>query len=231
MRNKTVTQWLLCTLGLWLLSQQCGQCFYDPGPQRWLNRDPVGDIGFHKQVDRIRTSVDGGQLYTYTRNRAVNATDPLGLTIWLCTRTTVGLPLLGYGRHAYLWDDRPSLARLHSCSEQGSYANNQNPGTTTEQSEVGPIDSTGLDLPPYPGLAYNDRTTGAQCYPIPGTEGMEDTIMNHCHHCANQQWWLPPISDCHTACERVMGDLGYNDLPPHPRYDPPGRPPMPLPMF
>jgi RHS repeat-associated protein len=30
MRNKIVTQWLLCALGLWLLSQSCGQCFYSP---------------------------------------------------------------------------------------------------------------------------------------------------------------------------------------------------------
>jgi hypothetical protein len=45
-RNTSVTQCLLCAFGLWLLSQQCGQCFYDPGQQRWINRDPLaGDPG------------------------------------------------------------------------------------------------------------------------------------------------------------------------------------------
>jgi hypothetical protein len=45
MKNATVTQCVLFSLGLWLLSQCCGQCFYDPSLQRWLNRDPIGEKG------------------------------------------------------------------------------------------------------------------------------------------------------------------------------------------
>ena len=40
--------------------------FYDPGPQRWLNRDPVGEIG-------------GMNLYAFVSNEPVGTTDDLGL--------------------------------------------------------------------------------------------------------------------------------------------------------
>jgi uncharacterized protein RhaS with RHS repeats len=45
MKNTRATNWLLCALGLFLLSQCCGECFYDPGQQRWINRDPLGEDG------------------------------------------------------------------------------------------------------------------------------------------------------------------------------------------
>jgi RHS repeat-associated protein len=194
--------------------------FYDPNLQRWVNRDPTYDAGFRTVVDRVKATMDG-QMYTFVRNRPVSAIDPRGLTIWLCTRRTVDFPLFGFGRHAYLWDDRPSLARQHSCSEQGSYANNENPGVTWEASEDGPIDSSGLgdQFAPIPGVPYENRSAGVQCYPVSGSEGNEDQIMNHCHLCANQQWWFPPRSDCHTACDRVLNDIGFAP-PPHDRYNP-----------
>ena len=65
MRNKIVTQRLLCALGLWLLSQCCGQCFYDPGSQRWLNRDPEGEAG-------------GVNLYSILGSNPVNGVDAFG---------------------------------------------------------------------------------------------------------------------------------------------------------
>src|SRR6516225_7445185 len=66
MRNKILTQWLLCALGLWLLSQQCGQCFYDPGSQRWINRDPIGEDG-------------GNNLLCFVFNNPANYLDGRGL--------------------------------------------------------------------------------------------------------------------------------------------------------
>ena len=71
MRNKIVTQWMLCTLGLWLLSQQCGQCFYDPSSQKWINRDPIGEAG-------------GINLFEFAASSPVCFFDPLGLD---CTAT------------------------------------------------------------------------------------------------------------------------------------------------
>jgi RHS repeat-associated protein len=68
MKNTTVTQWLLVSLGLWLLSQQCGQCFYDPGQQRWINRDPIQERG-------------GLNLYGLVANNPINCIDILGLVL------------------------------------------------------------------------------------------------------------------------------------------------------
>jgi RHS repeat-associated protein len=65
MRNTIVTQWLLCALGLWLLSQQCGQCFYEPGLQRWINRDPIAERG-------------GVNLYEFVESNPVHHVDPWG---------------------------------------------------------------------------------------------------------------------------------------------------------
>jgi len=66
MKNTSLTQYLLCALGLWLLSQQCGQCFYDPGLQRWICRDPILEAG-------------GINLYAYVANRVPYRIDPFGL--------------------------------------------------------------------------------------------------------------------------------------------------------
>ncbi len=45
-----------------------GYRFYDPGMQRWLNRDPLGEV-------------DGNHLYTFIRNLPVSWVDPFGLKI------------------------------------------------------------------------------------------------------------------------------------------------------
>jgi hypothetical protein len=66
-KNASVTQRLLCALGLWLLSQQCAQCFYDPGSQRWINRDPIGERA-------------GLNLFAYAGNHLPNEIDPLGFS-------------------------------------------------------------------------------------------------------------------------------------------------------
>src|SRR5947199_3230180 len=44
-----------------------GYRFYDPGLQRWLNRDPVGERG-------------GLNLYRFCKHRPVMEVDPLGLS-------------------------------------------------------------------------------------------------------------------------------------------------------
>jgi hypothetical protein len=66
MKNASATQWLLCTLGLWLLSQQCAQCFYDTSSQRWINRDPLQEPG-------------GVNLFEFAASSPVSNCDPLGL--------------------------------------------------------------------------------------------------------------------------------------------------------
>jgi hypothetical protein len=68
-------------------------------------------------------------------------------------------------------------------------------------------------LPSF-ALPWTDPTGEAECYPIKGSEGSEDTIMGHCRYCVNNQFFFPILSDCHTACKRILGDLGY-EVPPH----------------
>jgi uncharacterized protein RhaS with RHS repeats len=66
MKITDATNWLLCALGLFLLSQCCGACFYDPSSQRWINRDPILEAG-------------GINLYAFVANKVPNRIDPLGL--------------------------------------------------------------------------------------------------------------------------------------------------------
>lgn len=78
--NSMKTALLIALFSVLLLSAQRVSAFYDPGAQRWLNRDPVGEAG-------------GVSLYTYVSNNPINAVDPLGLKD-LCRADK---PLLGTG--------------------------------------------------------------------------------------------------------------------------------------
>ena len=58
-----------------------GYRFYDPGMQRWLNRDPMGEVGF--QLGRKRgVSLTGSTSHSYAflRNAPYQNVDPLGLS-------------------------------------------------------------------------------------------------------------------------------------------------------
>jgi hypothetical protein len=79
MKNTSITQSLLCAFGLLLLSQQCGQSFYDPGLQRWINRDPIGERG-------------GLTLYRYVYNNPLSWFDRDGLVPDAFTPPARGLP-------------------------------------------------------------------------------------------------------------------------------------------
>jgi RHS repeat-associated protein len=55
--------------------------FYDPYLQRWVNRDPLGELGF-EALDRLRFDEigNGSNLYSFLKNASINTTDPWGLT-------------------------------------------------------------------------------------------------------------------------------------------------------
>jgi hypothetical protein len=88
-QNKLIT--FLLPLLLFLLCGQAALAYYDPGVQRWINRDPLGAPGFHviRRVAEGKTRpgrltvgaelIAGPNLYWFVGNRPINVTDPLGL--------------------------------------------------------------------------------------------------------------------------------------------------------
>ena len=86
MRTKLLPR--LLVLLITLLAHHTARAWYDPGLQRWINRDPLGEAGF-ESLRRGATAarVHGGNLYTMARNGPTSRVDPLGLltlTIYKC---------------------------------------------------------------------------------------------------------------------------------------------------
>lgn len=60
-----------------------GYRFYNPLAQRWLNRDPLNEQGFHLVTSRwVFRAANEVNLYTYVEDRSTWDIDPLGLVNW-----------------------------------------------------------------------------------------------------------------------------------------------------
>jgi hypothetical protein len=75
-------------VSLVFLGLQQVSAYYDPGVQRWVNRDPLGDTpslnyrsmpGAFGRVSGIPELLLHGSLYAYVRNQPLVLVDPLGL--------------------------------------------------------------------------------------------------------------------------------------------------------
>jgi RHS repeat-associated protein len=181
---------------------------------------------FNPQTGRFQTmdTYEGGQVdpqslhkYIYCEDDSVNATDPRGLDIWLCTRTTDnGFPAYGIGRHAYLWDDRTNAPSPRSCGQEGNCTYGCCLGTSNNR-DIGPIAGQTNALP-----------SDVQAYVIQGSRGHEDEIMTYARQHINDQWlWWPSAdengaggNDCHAAAVAVLQHFPYLIIPPHLRYNP-----------
>lgn len=91
----------------WLLLVANASAFYDPGLQRWISRDPLGDVASLPVMTTGLTpwsESDGGgemaddefvaawtdinrNLYGAMGNTPINTVDPLGLWLWFCQKS------------------------------------------------------------------------------------------------------------------------------------------------
>jgi RHS repeat-associated protein len=82
--------------------------FYEPNLSRWLNRDPIGEVG-------------GINLYEFVRNRPVNGIDPFGLTTYVSDSPLADNTSGTYGPYSQTVDDGNSavLPAVPWLTDQG----------------------------------------------------------------------------------------------------------------
>jgi RHS repeat-associated protein len=70
----------LVTLLILVFLPHLASAYYDPGVQRWINRDPVGEPGFEavRGQGQAEPAADQNQ-YVFVGNNPVASADPLGL--------------------------------------------------------------------------------------------------------------------------------------------------------
>ena len=129
--------------------------YYDASIGRFISEDPIRFAG-------------SPSFYVYTQNRPVNATDPSGLRILLCSRG--GFQPFDIGNHAYFYDTRNG----HSCGrgDQSGKEDPTSPGTVCREvpGSDGHEDSVMR-------CCENERKDGGSWFP-----GINDcqTLTEHC---------------------------------------------------
>jgi len=65
-----------------LSSPHTASAYYDPGVQRWINRDPLGEPGFEtKRSFTTRGRINTHFSYVFVLNGPINFTDGVGLAV------------------------------------------------------------------------------------------------------------------------------------------------------
>jgi len=199
-------QGLMTDAGTWLINNR----------KRYLIL-PLGAFGERDPVQYR----DGENLYEYERSSPVTGLDASGTQLWKCTRQAEVFPI---GRHAYLWDDKKkqSCALWQSSGTGSRFAkpghpewqiNDEGPGWTGDdpQNPVNFWNPDGTPTNANPNIALAPR-----CFPVPHSDGKEDTVMACCK--ANYSRpplliWLPFISDCHNVVDNCLARAGLRSPP------------------
>ncbi len=171
MNKATSTLCIVAVLAPLLLPSHRAKAYYDPGVQRWVNRDPLEEQGFETAVPGVRHRSRRTD-FIFVGNNPANYGDAYGLAIWVCVRPSpIGLWLLN---HAYFWNDKTREACGRNRSRGGP------PGT---QREAGPRRD---DCEKVPG---SDTKADAvmQCCRDIANNGFFIPFKNDCHK---------PIRDC-----------------------------------
>jgi RHS repeat-associated protein len=163
-----------------------GYRFYDPGMQRWLNRDPLGEPGFEaKRAQSWRVIGDSINVVAYLRNEPLSRIDPLGLALFVCSSDAFGRKGIN---HAYLHNDNPDGPR---CGQNGSSGS----GNPTNGA-------------PDPSKANNP------CNPVTLPEGLDPDEMARCIcKCMDKKQqkplpWFPGLNDCHRQLKGCFKKCG-----------------------
>ncbi|MDX6444755.1 MAG: hypothetical protein QOH71_1829 [Blastocatellia bacterium] len=149
--------------------------FYDPSIGRFLSEDPL-------QLDA------GINFYAYVHNDPLKYKDPLGLTVWVCSRLTHPPESWVGANHSYFFDDRNGQA----CGLSGPR----------------------MSLFPFYGSTAPEKgpSEGATCRPIDGSDNpaKADQIMNCCKGYRSVDY-TPGISDCHNLTHSCLRRAGLKD--------------------
>jgi hypothetical protein len=164
----TPIRWALLALVLLLLTLRPAFTFYDPGVQRWVNRDPIEEYG-------------GDSLYEPFDNDPIAVVDAQGLTVYLCARKSTKPSSCPIGNHVYFWDDsQPSYAEggqpscgMSSSSGQGT------PGDRNH--DLGPGIDDCQAITNDPGLG--DKIM--KCCMATANTGVWFPLINDCHNKVN----------------------------------------------
>ncbi len=106
---------LMLFLALFLLLPLTpASAYYDPGVQRWINRDPINELGFDLfDYPRAARKSYYGHDFTFLKNAPIVLIDPLGLKVWA-----------GKGCKATDWRQmmQAFLARCKAAQKSGCFA-------------------------------------------------------------------------------------------------------------
>ena len=99
MNPRTFNDWLTAAILALLLTGQAAHAFYDPSLGRWINRDPIREIGFetfraHYARKGAPTRKDGENLQKFVDNNPVSYWDYFGLDNPGCDSPATGLPCI-----------------------------------------------------------------------------------------------------------------------------------------
>jgi RHS repeat-associated protein len=200
--------WSLSLLPL-LSAPHLASGYYDPGVQRWINRDPLGEPGFEATRRPHQLEVGGGaNLYRFVGNDPCSGVDRNGLMLYLCSRKSDW----GVGNHVYFWNDSPPPGDNQTCNMNAS---------------------SGRGNPNVPDHSENGPPGGDACQPIPETENSmyADAVWSCCRQTANTGVYKPWGNDCHNKLDDCLTPFGITP-PKHPRlghprvYPSKGSPPI-----
>jgi hypothetical protein len=99
MNTRTLTRWIAGCFLVLFLTEQAVHAFYDPSLGRWINRDPIRELGFETlRAGYARkgkpTRGERDNLYRFVENNSISKWDYLGLDNPGCDSPATSLPCI-----------------------------------------------------------------------------------------------------------------------------------------